>query len=64
MGNHKALVTLREAAAELELTVWQAHYLVTTGRLKPAQQLPGRTGAYLFERSAVEAMKRAKAGAR
>lgn len=35
---------------------------VNTGKLTPSRKLPGRTGAYLFHRSDVEALRDASSG--
>lgn len=48
------LITTAQAADLLGVTVAWVNKLAASGRLPVAQKLPGRTGAYLFDRAAVE----------
>lgn len=47
-------ITTLEVARTLGLHVRSVHRLVDNGVLTPTQKLPGKTGAYLFDREAVE----------
>lgn len=49
-------VTTAEAANLLHASVWTVQRLVKSGALTPTKKLPGRRGAYLFDRAAVEAL--------
>jgi excisionase family DNA binding protein len=49
------LVTTREAAELLGVSVFQVARLAQRGELVPAVQAPGKRGARFFDRSAVEA---------
>ena len=51
------LVSTAEAAQMLNRHVRSIHRLVQTGELVPVAKIPGRTGAYLFRRGDVEALK-------
>lgn len=53
------ILTYPQAAAMLNMSRSGVKYLVLTGRLTPAMKLPGKTGAYLFHRSDIEALKSA-----
>ena len=60
---HKPMTTA-EAAQELELTPhWVAH-LARHRVIVPSMKLPGATGAYVFERSTVEAFKNEREAAK
>lgn len=52
-------ITTAEAAQILGKSVATVNRLVALGRLTPARKLPGKTGAYLFDRAAVEALRAA-----
>lgn len=52
------LITTAEAAAILDVTVAWVNKLAAADRIPVAQKLPGRTGAYLFRREAVERYQR------
>lgn len=60
--NNEDVIPSQEVARLLGLTRSGVQRLVQRGGLVPTMKLPGKTGSYLFERSAVEAL--AKAGAR
>lgn len=53
------MVSTAEAAQMLDRHVRSIHRLVQTGELTPVAKIPGRTGAYLFRRADVEALKAA-----
>lgn len=53
------LVSTAEAARMLDRHVRSIHRLVQTGELVPVAKIPGRTGAFLFRRADVEALKAA-----
>lgn len=57
------LLTSFQVAVELECSVRTVHRHVDAGRLIPSQKLPGRNGAWLFDRAAVEMFRRTKAAA-
>lgn len=57
------LVTSPQAAHILGVSNRTVHRLADAGELKPALQLPGPNGAFLFLRSAVEALRDARAAA-
>lgn len=50
IGTSEALVILGLASPA------SVTHFVAEGKLKPAHKLPGKNGAYLFDRSAVEAL--------
>ena len=50
------LIGSAEVAAILGCNVRTVTRMVPAGDLKPVQQMPGKTGAYLFARQAIEAM--------
>lgn len=50
------LLSTAEVADLRRVHVRTVHRWVATGRLTPALKLPGGTGAYLFNRSDVEAL--------
>lgn len=50
------LVSTAQAAAILNRHVRSVHRLIATGALVPAVKIPGKTGAYLFNRADVEAL--------
>ena len=52
------LVATIEAAEILGKHVRTVHRLVADGLLVPATKVPGKTGAYMFRRSDVEALAR------
>lgn len=49
-------ITTTQVAERLSLTRRQVIRLVDSGQLSAASQLPGRTGAYLFDPADVEAL--------
>ena len=51
------MLTTRQAAAMIGKSTRWVSRLVKAGRLTPAYKLPGGTGAYLFNESAVMAYK-------
>lgn len=55
----ESTITTAEAAEILGRTVATVNRMVLVGRLKPVRKLPGKTGAYLFERKDIERLKRA-----
>jgi len=55
MDNDDTIVTA-EVATILSTDRKGVRRLVDRGELVPARKLPGRTGAYLFDRVAVEAL--------
>ena len=57
------LISTAEAAAILDCHVRTIHRLVEAGRLAPAAKVPGRTGAYLFNRADVVAIADTDRGA-
>lgn len=54
MSNAPELVTTREAAEILGVSVFQVARLAQRGELIPAVQAPGKRGARFFDRQAVE----------
>ena len=52
----KALIGTREAATLLNVSLPTATRMAQEGELPVVGKLPGRTGAYLFDRAAVEAL--------
>lgn len=60
-SNNDNVIATQEVAQLLGITRSAVTRLVGRGGLTPAMKLPGKTGAYLFDRSTVEDM--AKAGA-
>ncbi len=54
MSNTGELITTAQVAEVLGITVAWANKQAAAGRLPVVQKLPGRTGAYLFDRSAIE----------
>ena len=52
-------ITTAEAAEILGKTVATVNRLVLIGRLTPARKLPGKTGAYLFNRKDIERLRKA-----
>lgn len=56
------ILSTRETAESLNVGVRDVQRLIAGGRLTPITKLPGKTGAYLFNRSDVEAL--AKGGAK
>lgn len=57
------LVTTAEAALILGRSVATVNRLAASGQLTPTHKLPGKTGAYLFNRSDIEAAAHDKASA-
>lgn len=55
------LVTTTQAAQILGKPIGTVNRWALTGRLVPAAQLPGRTGARLYRRADVEALAKAAA---
>ena len=51
------LITAAEAGVILGRTPRTIQRLADAGTLTPAHKLPGRTGAYLFRRADVEALR-------
>lgn len=56
--NRDRYITASEAAVILGCTVSAVHRFHEIGRLDLAAKLPGRTGAKLFDRKAVERLAR------
>jgi excisionase family DNA binding protein len=52
------LVTVSEIAEMRGRSVRTVQRMIASGRLVPAMQLPGKTGAFLFRRADVEALDR------
>lgn len=52
----EALITTAQAAAILGVHVGTVSRMVASGRLSPALKVPGKTGAFLFDRATVEAL--------
>lgn len=50
------LMSSAEVAATLGCNVRTVTRMVPDGVLAPVQKMPGKTGAYLFDREAVEAL--------
>lgn len=50
------LMSSAEVAATLGCNVRTVTRMVPDGVLEPVQKMPGKTGAYLFDREAVEAL--------
>lgn len=48
------VVTTSQVAAMCGVTVRTVHRWVDAGRLRPMHQLPGETGAYLFDPAEIE----------
>lgn len=48
------LIPTAETAEILRVDVRTVHRMAEDGRLTPALKIPGRTGAYLFDRNDVE----------
>jgi hypothetical protein len=57
------LVTTAEAALILGRSVATVNRLAASGQLAPTHKLPGKTGAYLFNRADIEAAAHGKASA-
>ncbi|MFM8155410.1 MAG: helix-turn-helix transcriptional regulator [Actinomycetes bacterium] len=55
------LVSAREVCELLHISRSGLDRWLDAGRLTPALKLPGKTGAYLFHRSDIEALKGAAA---
>ena len=55
-------ITTAEAAVILGKSVATVNRLALLGRLTPTLKLPGKTGAYLFARADVEALKTTSGG--
>lgn len=53
--------TTAEAAATLQVDRRTVRRLIEEGALSPTMKLPGKTGAYLFDRADVEALKESRA---
>ena len=53
---HKAFLSTTEVAAEFGVDRSVIVRRVKAGQLTPVQKLPGHTGAYLFDRAAVQAL--------
>lgn len=54
MSNGGDLLTTAQVSELTRLSVTHINRLALEGKLPVAQKLPGRTGAYLFERAAIE----------
>ena len=52
------VITTRQAADELGVSVRRIHYLVTRGELTPATRIEGLRGPLLFDRAAIAAAKK------
>lgn len=63
MTETRDLVGSTEAARIAGTTERSIQRWASTGLLTPAAKLPGRTGAYLFERADVEALSRKQVAA-
>ena len=63
MSNPRLTITSDEAATLLDVDRRSVVRFVVRGELTPALKLPGRTGAYLFERADVEQLRAQRAGA-
>lgn len=50
-------LTTAQAAELLGKSVATVNRMVLLGRLAPAAKLPGKTGAYLFDRTQIEALR-------
>lgn len=48
------LLSSTEVCAELGIKRSTLSHWIDSGRITPTQQLPGKTGAYLFTKAAVE----------
>lgn len=57
----RVLLTSPQVAQRLDVSLRSVHRLVSSGKLVPAQQLPGPNGAFLFEQSTVEQFARSNA---
>lgn len=53
------LITVAEAARDLDESIATVHRRIRRGDLIPAMRLPGPTGAYLLRRADVQAVKAA-----
>jgi excisionase family DNA binding protein len=53
------LLATAEVAKELGNSVPTINRWVAEGKLIPAKKLPGRTGAYLFDRATIDALSAA-----
>lgn len=63
MSNPRLAITSDEAATLLGVDRRSVVRFVDRGELTPSLKLPGRTGAYLFERADVEQLQQQRAGA-
>lgn len=54
MTDAQTLIATREVANRLGVTVATVSRMVKRGDLPAVQKLPGRTGAYLFDRAEIE----------
>lgn len=52
-------LTTAQAAELLGKSVATVNRMVLLGRLNPAAKLPGKTGAYLYRREDIEALRQA-----
>lgn len=57
------LVGTAEAAAILGVTVKTVNLWAVEGKLVPAHKFPGQTGAYVYHRADIEAVRDARAAA-
>ncbi len=55
-NSYPDLVSTSEAAEMLKITPKTISRYAQDGRLRPATKLPGLTGAYLFNRTDIEAL--------
>lgn len=56
MSKNEHLMTSKQVSILLNVDVRTVHRMVRDGRLLPVLKVPGITGAWLFNRSAVEAL--------
>lgn len=54
------LVTAKQAAEELGVTVGRIHQRVKLGRMKPAMKAPGLRGALFFTQTEIDRYKESK----
>lgn len=59
MPKKEHLIPTAQVAEILRVDVRTVHRMADDGRLAPAAKVPGRTGAYLFDRADVETVLRA-----
>jgi excisionase family DNA binding protein len=63
VSKNEHLIPTRQAAELLGVNVRTVHRMAEAGLLPPALKIPGQTGAWLFDRAAVERLAAERAAA-